>query len=96
VLALYGHLVFFGEASGSPAAIHPDELYGRNLRVSSFWLAADPPERWERARGELQEWVLAKTLRVTVGQTYPLHQAAEAHRQLEQRQTHGKLLLLLS
>jgi NADPH2:quinone reductase len=96
VLALYGHLVFFGEASGSPAAIHPDELYGRNLRVSSFWLAADPPERWERARGELQGWVLAKTLRVTVGQTYPLHQAAEAHRQLEQRQTHGKLLLLLS
>ena len=48
-LALYGHLVFFGEASGSPAPIHPDELYGRNLKVSSFWLAADPPERWTDA-----------------------------------------------
>jgi NADPH:quinone reductase len=93
-LALYGQLVFFGEASGSPAPIHPDELYPRNLRVSSFWLAADPPERWNGARRELQELVLAGGLRVTVGQAFPLADAAEAHRRLEQRQTHGKLILL--
>jgi len=94
VLALYGHLVFFGEASGSPAPIHPDELYPRNLRVSSFWLAADPPERWTTARRELQELVLAGRLRVTVGQSFALADAAEAHRRLEQRETHGKLILL--
>lgn len=90
----YGQLVFFGEASGPPAPIHPDELYPRNLRVSSFWLAADPPERWSDARRELQELVLAGRLRVTVGQAFPLADAAEAHRRLEQRQTHGKLILL--
>jgi NADPH2:quinone reductase len=90
----YGQLVFFGEASGPPAPIHPDELYPRNLRVSSFWLAADPPERWNGARRELQELVLAGRLRVTVGQAFPLADAAEAHRRLEQRQTHGKLILL--
>jgi NADPH2:quinone reductase len=94
VLGLYGHLVFFGEAGGSPAPIHPDELYPRNLRVSSFWLAADPPERWNAARLELQELVLAGRLRVTVGQSFALADAAEAHRRLEQRQTHGKLILL--
>jgi NADPH2:quinone reductase len=93
-LNLYGHLVFFGESSGSPAPIHPDELYGLNLRVSSFWLAADPPERWETARRELQEWVVSGQLRVTLGQIFPLAQAADAHRRLEQRQTHGKLILL--
>jgi hypothetical protein len=60
-LAPCGQLVFFGEASGSPAPIHPDELYGRSLKVSSFWLAAE---------------------------------AAEAHRRLEQRETHGKLVLM--
>lgn len=94
VLGLYGHLVYFGEASGSPAPIHPDELYGRCLRVSSFWLAADPPERWNTARHELQEWVAEGSLRITVAQTYLLHQAQEAHRQLEGRATHGKLILL--
>ncbi|MGH7428792.1 MAG: zinc-binding dehydrogenase, partial [Candidatus Methylomirabilaceae bacterium] len=93
-LALYGHLVFFGEASGSPAPVHPDELYRRNLRLSSFWLAADPPERWGNARRELQEWVVSRRLRVTVGQAFPLAYAAEAHRRLEQRQTQGKLILL--
>jgi NADPH:quinone reductase len=95
-LGLYGHLVCFGEASGSPAPVHPDELYPRNLRISSFWLAADPPERWNIARHELQEWVLDGRLRVTVGQSFPLADAAEAHRRLEQRQTQGKLILLPS
>ncbi len=94
VLGLYGHLAFFGEASGSPTPVHPDELYPRNLRVSSFWLAADPPERWDAARRELQEWVAAGRLRVIVGQTFPLADAAEAHRRLERRQTQGKLILL--
>jgi NADPH2:quinone reductase len=93
-LAPHGHLVFFGEASGSPVPIHPDELYGRSLKVSSFWLATDPPERWALARRELQRWVLEGKLRVTIGQTFPLAEAAEAHRRLEQRQTHGKLVLV--
>jgi NADPH2:quinone reductase len=94
VLARYGQLVFFGEASGSPAPVHPDELYPRNLRISSFWLAADRPERWDTPRRELQEWVAAGRLRVIVGQALPLADAAEAHRRLEQRQTQGKLILL--
>jgi NADPH2:quinone reductase len=94
VLARYGQLVFFGEASGSPAPVHPDELYPRNLRISSFWLAADPPEQWDTARRELQDWVAAGWLRVIVGQAFPLADAAEAHRRLEQRQTQGKLILL--
>ena len=93
-LGLYGQLVFFGEAGGSPTPIHPDELYPRNLRMSSFWLAADPPERWNAARRELQDLVLAGRLRVTLGQTFALADAAEAHRRLEQRQTQGKLILL--
>ncbi len=93
-LALYGHLVFFGEASGAPAPVHPDQLYPRNLRISSFWLAADRHEWWDAAHRELQEWVAAGRLRVTVGQPFPLADAAEAHRRLERRQTQGKLILL--
>lgn len=93
VLAPYGHLAYFGEASGPPAPIHPDELYGRCLRVSAFWLGADPPERWNTARRELQEWVADGSLRVTVAQAFTLDRASEAHRQLESRETHGKLIL---
>lgn len=94
VLAPYGHLVYFGEASGPPAPIEVDELYGRCLRVSAFWLGADPPDFWNTARRDLQDWVADGSLRVTLGPTLPLDQAAEAHRQLEGRATHGKVLLL--
>jgi NADPH2:quinone reductase len=94
VLGLYGQLVYFGEASGPPDPIHPDELYSRNLRVSSFWLAADPPARWERARRELQEWVADRSLQITIAHTLALAEAAEAHRRLESRETHGKLILI--
>lgn len=94
VLGRYGHLAYFGDSSGPPAPIHPDELYGRCLRVSSFWLAADPPERWNAARRNLQDRVVDGTLRITVGQTFPLHEAPEAHRQLEGRGTHGKIILV--
>lgn len=93
VLAPYGHLVFFGEASGSPAPVHPDELYGRSLKISAFWLATDPPEHWAAARLELQRAVLGGRLRVAVDQSLPLAQATEAHRRLEERRTQGKLVL---
>jgi NADPH2:quinone reductase len=93
-LAPHGHLIFIGEASGSPDPIHPDELYERSLNVGSFWMATDPPERWATARQQLQRWVIEGRLRITLGQTFPLSQAEQAHRRLEQRQTRGKLLLL--
>lgn len=93
-LGRYGHLAYFGEASGPPAPIDLEELYDRCLRVSCFWLGADPPERWDAARRDLQEWVADGTVRITVGQSIPLHQAAEAHRLLESRETHGKLILV--
>jgi NADPH2:quinone reductase len=93
-LGRYGHLAYFGEASGAPAPIDLEELYDRCLHVSCFWLGADPPERWDTARRELQAWVADGTVRITFGQSLPLHQAAEAHRLLESRETHGKLILV--
>jgi NADPH2:quinone reductase len=94
VLGRYGQLIYFGDSSGPPDPIHPDELYSRCLRVGSFWLTADPPERWETARRELQDWVADGLLRITIAQTFPLEEAARAHEQLESRATHGKLVLI--
>lgn len=93
-LGLYGRLVWFGDSSGPPDPVRPDSLYPRNLQVTAFWLAADPPERWDAARRELQEWTLSGALRVTIDRTYPLDQAAEAHRRLEARETRGKVILV--
>jgi NADPH:quinone reductase len=93
-LALYGRLVWFGDSSGPPDPVHPDALYPRNLQVTAFWLAADPPERWEAARRELQEWAVSGAIRTTIDRTFPLAEAADAHRRLEARETRGKVILL--
>jgi NADPH2:quinone reductase len=93
-LARYGHLIFYGGSSGPPAPIPVGDLYARCLRLSAFWLGADPPEFWKTAREELQAWVAEGSLRVGLDKIYPLERAAEAHRDLEGRATHGKLLLL--
>jgi NADPH2:quinone reductase len=62
--------------------------------VGSYWLPTDPPARWAAAMQELQRRVMDGSLRVTLGRTFPLAQAAEAHRQLEQRESSGKLVLI--
>ncbi len=93
LLGLYGQLVFFGDASGPPQPVDPDELYGRSLRVSSFGLGAHPPEDLAQARDALLRWVAEGELRVHIGFTLPLSEAAQAHRLLEGRRSHGKLLL---
>jgi NADPH2:quinone reductase len=53
---------------------------------------ATPAELKARA-DDLFTWVQSGTLRVTIGATFPLTAAAEAHRALEGRQTTGKVLL---
>ena len=44
--------------------------------------------------GEVLSWVESGELKVTIGGTFALADAAEAHRQLEGRHSTGKLLLV--
>ena len=94
MLAPFGELVHFGDAGGFPLPIHPDELYGRSLKVSAFGLdeSHDPPAA-EQARRDLMTWAADGTLRFRIGRTLPLTEAAEAHRLIESRGTIGKLIL---
>ena len=94
MLAPYGELLHFGEASGPPRAIEPDQLYERSLKVGAFSLNTDrDPGLWVKARRDLLNWVEKGTLKVSVSQRFPLAQASEAHRLLENRATTGKVIL---
>ena len=94
VLAPYGELIYFGEASGPPDPVDPDLLYSRCLKVGAFGLYIDDPATWAIARRNLLAWVEAGELRITISQRFPLAEAAEAHRLLEGRATTGKMVLL--
>jgi NADPH2:quinone reductase len=94
VLAPFGHLVNYGDASGPPPAIDPDRLYERSLKISSYTLNVDyRPEKWAAIRGDLLRWVEEGRLRLNVSTVLPLAAAAEAHRLIESRQSVGKIVL---
>jgi len=92
-----GMMVTFGNASGPPPAINPLELSKRGslflTRPTLFNYIATRAELEAGAR-ELFAAVKARKIRVFIGQTYPLAQAAEAHRDLEGRRTTGSTVLV--
>jgi NADPH2:quinone reductase len=94
MLAPYGELIYFGEASGPPDPVDPDQLYDRCLKVGAFGLYIDDPATWSTARRNLLSWVEAGELEISISRRFPLAEAAEAHRLLEGRATTGKMVLL--
>jgi NADPH2:quinone reductase len=92
-----GMLVSFGNASGPVAPISPLLLSGKGslflTRPTLLHYIATAEELAWRAN-DLLGWIAAGTLDVRVDRTYPLAEAAEAHRALESRQTAGKVLLV--
>jgi len=96
-LAPFGHLIFFGEASGPPPPLDLGKLYGRSLRVSAYWLRSPhPPGVHAAALHELLSDVAAGTLTCTIGLRLPLEKVADAHRAVEERRTAGKVVLRVS
>ncbi len=92
-----GMMVTYGNASGPPPAINPLELSKRGslflTRPSLFSYIARREDLAAAAR-ELFSAVKNKSVRVRIGQTYPLAQAAEAHSDLEARRTTGSTVLI--
>ncbi len=96
-LAPFGRCVVYGMASReAPSPIDPGQLLVRSRGVIGFWLAhamRDPARYLAGPMGELMDLTLAGDLTPVVGGTYPLSEAATAHRDLRERRTVGKLVL---
>jgi NADPH2:quinone reductase len=92
-----GMMVFYGNSSGPVAPIDPLTLSRKGslflTRPTLFQYVPDRASLEARA-GEVLGAVASGRLKVRIGHTFPLAEAAEAHRALEGRKTTGKVLLL--
>jgi NADPH2:quinone reductase len=92
-----GMMVLFGQSSGPVAPIDPNILNPKgSLFLTRPNLAphcATPDELHWRA-GDVLGWIAAGKLELRIDRTFPLSEAAQAHRDLEGRKTAGKVLLI--
>jgi NADPH2:quinone reductase len=96
-LAMRGMLALYGQSSGPISSFDPAILNQKGslflTRPSLFHYTVTREELLQRS-GDVLGWVKAGKLKLRINLTLPLAQAAEAHRQLEGRQTTGKVLLI--
>jgi NADPH2:quinone reductase len=93
-----GLLALFGQSSGPVPPFDPNILNGKGslflTRPSLGHYALTRDELLWRA-GDVLGWVASGKLKLRIDRTYPLEEAAAAHRDLESRKTAGKLVLLV-
>ncbi len=92
-----GYMVLFGQSSGP---VPPFSLWTLGLRGSLYitrptllHYMSDRKELLDRT-SDLFNWITKGELKLRIDKTFPLAEAAEAHRQLEGRKTTGKVLLI--
>lgn len=94
-LAHFGRIVVCGISTQQPNEIRTGSLLRHSRSVVGFYLfhCLERPAMVTEALADLFARAASGELRVIVGGTYPLGDAAQAHIDLRERRTSGKLLL---
>jgi len=92
-----GTMVSFGQSSGSVAPLDLSLLSAKGslfLTRPSLMHYTAGREDLEAHAADLFDVILSGAVRITIGQDYPLSEAARAHRDLEARRTSGSSVLI--
>lgn len=94
-LAPFGRIVVCGIASQEPNELRTGSLLRHSRSVVGFYLfhTLERPGMFDEALADLFARAARGELRTVIGATYPLAQAAQAHIDLRERRSTGKLLL---
>lgn len=94
-LAHFGRIVVCGIATQEPNQVRTGSLLRHSRAVVGFYLfhCLERPGMFADALSELFDRAARGELRAVIGATYPLEQAAQAHIDMRERRTTGKLLL---
>jgi NADPH2:quinone reductase len=94
-LAPFGHLILYGRAGGVPDPINLMSLFQKSTKVSGFVLytVSSMPDKHKEGIEKSFQLMKDGKLKLLIGKSYPLADAAEAHRHMESRGSVGKLVL---
>ena len=95
-LAPFGRLVAFGQSSGAPTPVSFGQLYGDNKAIVGYSTGGrrrTRPESLRPAGLAVLKLLAAGRWKPVIGATYPLEEAGDAQRLVEDRGSVGKVLL---
>jgi len=96
-LAPFGHIALYGRAGGAPDPLNLSVLSPKSQKVSAFslpTLTRGFPDKTRESAERCFALLREGRLKLYISKTFPLAQAADAHRDLESRESTGKLILL--
>ena len=96
-LAPFGHLILYGRAGGPTDPLNIATLSPKSLKVSGFMVPTVTrtfPEKTRASATHCFHLMREGRLKLHIGKTFKLAEAADAHRFMESRQSVGKLILL--
>ena len=97
VLRPFGSLIAVGSSGGWWETVDPALLVGRNVSVSGFFLGRLmrlAPQLVRESADELLQLWSTGAIEPVVGDRFPLSNAAESHRVIEERRQRGKVVLV--
>jgi len=91
----FGRVIQYGTATGKAPQIDLRAMYAKSASVQGLWLSylAQKREIMEPAWQQLSEWIGQGKLTPQVGQVFPLEQAVEAYKLLQEGKNYGKIVL---
>ena len=95
-LAPFGHLIVYGRAGGAPDPLNLFSLFQKSVKVSGFILytVSALPEVHKKGIQQSLKLMDEGKLKLLIGKSFALAEAAQAHRHMESRQSVGKLVLI--
>ena len=95
-LAPLGHLMLYGRSGGPPDRLNVFKTMEKSVKVSGFSLPTmyQLPDQLMAGVNACFELMREGKLKIVIGKSYPLTQAADALRHLASRQSVGKLVLV--
>lgn len=95
-LAMYGRLITFGNSSDKIAKFKTNQLHASCRSIMGFSLGTtrnNRPELLQSTAKEVLAFLADNRLKIHIGKTFPLREAAQAQHLVESRQSTGKVLL---
>jgi NADPH2:quinone reductase len=94
----FGRVIQYGTATGKNPQIDVRALYAKSASVQGLWLTylAQKREIMEPAWQQLSSWIQLGKLTPQIGRVFPLDQAVEAYKLLQNGKNYGKFVLKIA